>query len=232
MRKRILALVLVMAFALCGCSEQKPMPIDTPQTKDQTEIEKVTPEEAQPSAPFSESEQSEAMESSTAPEIKQPEPQELESEMQKQPAQTALPEDTGVTALSQDVPETPPVSTSKPQEAPKQEPASSVPQPSVQKTAYDYAFDMEAIKADCIEIGLSMGLNLDSSLTPSNAASWNPVTASENSQGAALKRNLESYIKFHTVENLGAYGIDEITDFNIYYEARGNGAYSIYFLFA
>ena len=47
-----------------------------------------------------------------------------------------------------------------------------------------------------------------------------------------LKQDLESYIKFHTVENLGSYGIDEITDFNIYYEARGNGVYSVYFLFA
>lgn len=232
MRKQILALVLIMAFALCGCSEQKPMPIDTPQTKDQTEIEKAAPEEAQTSAPFSESEQNEAMESSAAPETMQPEPQELESETQKQPAQTASPENTGVTAPPKDVQEAPPVSTSQPQEAPKQDPAPSVSQPPTQKTAYDYAFDMEAIKSDCIEIGLSMGLNLDSSLTPSNAASWNPITACENSQGAALKRNPESYIKFHTVENLGAYGIDEITDFNIYYEARGNGAYSIYFLFA
>lgn len=32
---------------------------------------------------------------------------------------------------------------------------------------------------------------------------------------------------FHTVENLGAYGIDEITAFNIYCEARGNGSYTV-----
>ena len=79
---------------------------------------------------------------------------------------------------------------------------------------------------------LDMGLALDSSLTPSNSTWWKPVTASQNNQGEALKQSLERYITFHTVENLGAYGIDEITAFNIYCEARGNGSYSIYFLFA
>ena len=106
------------------------------------------------------------------------------------------------------------------------------PQEEQPKTAYDFEFDMESIKADCIGIGRSMGLTLDASLTPSNATYWNPVAATQNNQGAALKRNLESYIKFHTPENLGSYGMDEITDFNIYYEARGNGECLIYFLFA
>jgi len=77
-----------------------------------------------------------------------------------------------------------------------------------------------------------MGLSLDSSLTPDNAAWWNPVTASQSNQGTALKQSLESYITFLTAANLGSYGMDEITDFNIYCEARGNGEYLIYFLFA
>ena len=80
--------------------------------------------------------------------------------------------------------------------------------------------------------GQSMGLRLDTSLTPSNASWWNPVTASRSNQGEALKQSLESYIKFHTAENLSAYGIDEISDFNICCEAKGNGEYLIYFLFA
>ena len=92
--------------------------------------------------------------------------------------------------------------------------------------------DIETVKDDCIGIGLDMGLALDSSLTPSNSTWWKPVTASQNNQGEVLKQSLERYITFHTVENLGAYGIDEITAFNIYCEARGNGSYSIYFLFA
>ena len=111
-------------------------------------------------------------------------------------------------------------------------PPQTVPEDTKPKTAYDYEFDIEAVKADCISIGLGMGLALDSSLTPSNSTWWNPVTASQNNQGEALKQSLERYVTFHTVENLGAYGIDEITVFNICCEARGNGSYSIYFLFA
>ena len=80
----------------------------------------------------------------------------------------------------------------------------SAPEKTKPKTAYDYEFDIEAIKADCIGIGQSMGLSLDSSLTPDNAAWWNPVTASQSCQGEALKQSLESYITFHTVANLGS----------------------------
>ena len=106
------------------------------------------------------------------------------------------------------------------------------PQEVQPKTAYDFEFDIEAIKADCIGIGQSMGLTLDASLTPDTASWWNPVTASQSNQGETLKQNLAGYIRFHTADNLSAYGMDEITHFNIYCEARGNGVYSIYFLFA
>ena len=100
------------------------------------------------------------------------------------------------------------------------------------KTAYDYEFDINAIRSDCIAIGQGMGYTLNTSLTPQNATWWNPVTASESNQGVALKSSLEQYIRFHTVANLGAYGMDEITEFNIYCESRGGGSYAIYFVFA
>ena len=125
-----------------------------------------------------------------------------------------------------------PVEKSEKTEPPAEIPPQTVPEDTKPKTAYDYEFDIETVKEDCIGIGLDMGLALDSSLTPSNSTWWKPVTASQNNQGEALKQSLERYITFHTVENLGAYGIDEITAFNIYCEARGNGSYSIYFLFA
>lgn len=102
------------------------------------------------------------------------------------------------------------------------------PQP---KNAYDYPFDISAIRSDCISIGMSMGYTLNASLTPQNATWWNPVTASENNQGGTLRISLEQYIRFHTVSNLGAYGLDEITEFNICCEANGDG-YTIYFVFA
>ena len=100
------------------------------------------------------------------------------------------------------------------------------------KTAYDYEFDINAIRADCIAIGQSMGYTLNTSLTPQNATWWNPVTASESNQGSSLKSTLEQYIRFHTVANLSAYGMDEIAEFNICCESRGGGSYAIFFVFA
>ena len=102
------------------------------------------------------------------------------------------------------------------------------PQP---KNAYDYPFDINVIHSDCIAIGESMGYTLNASLTPQNATWWNPVVASKSNQGDTLRTFLEQYIQFHTISNLGAYGLDEITEFNICCEANGDG-YTIYFLFA
>lgn len=143
--------------------------------------------------------------------------------------------------LSPIAPETEPVFTNPPETQPESEPpvetspvseleteASPETEP---KTAYDYPFDMDSIRSDCIGIGQGMGLALDGSLTPANAAWWNPVTASQSNQGAGLKQSLRSYVSFHTPGNLASYGMDEITVFNIYCEPRGNGEYSVYFLF-
>ena len=126
---------------------------------------------------------------------------------------------------------------SEPTEAPKQEspsqPAESEqPAETQPQTAYDYEFDINAIRADCIAIGQSMGYTLNTSLTPQNATWWNPVTASESNQGSSLKSALEQYIRFHTVANLSAYGMDEIAEFNICCESRGGGSYAIFFVFA
>ena len=77
-----------------------------------------------------------------------------------------------------------------------------------------------------------MGYTLNTSLNPQNATWWNPVTASESNQGSSLKSALEQYIRFHTVANLSAYGLDEITEFNICCESIGGGSYAIYFVFA
>lgn len=245
MRKQMLAIVLVLMLGLCGCSENK-----MTQTKEPTEetkgITKTAEVESTESLFSSESKQEdtaevpENTESSESPAQQTAEPEKSEPQTVKSnesPAVTAPPEDKGDPAKeteSEQAKETPPAATEKPQETPKSDepPAPSVTEAPVQKTAYDFEFDIESIKADCIGIGQSMGLTLDASLTPSNAAYWNPVAATQSNQGEALKRNLESYIKFHTPENLGSYGMDEITDFNIYYEARGNGEYLMYFLFA
>ena len=124
-------------------------------------------------------------------------------------------------------PTEPPATTEPPIPAETEPPVD--PQP---KAAYDYVFDINAIRADCIAIGQSMGYTLNTSLTPENATWWNPVTASESNRSSSLKSALEQYIRFHTVANLSAYGMDEITEFNICCESRGGGSYAIYFVFA
>lgn len=247
MRKQMLAIVLVLMLGLCGCSDSQ-----TTQTKEPTEettgITETAEVESTESLLSSESKQEDTAEAPEIAENSESPAQTAEPEKtnpqtvnnDESPAVTALPEDKGNPAKETEsvkAKKTPPAETEKPQETqppmetPEPQPTAA-PEETNPKTAYDYAFDIEAIKADCIGIGQSMGLTLDASLTPSNATWWNPVTASQNNQGTTLKQSLESYIKFHTVENLGSYGMDEITDFNIYYEARGNGEYLIYFLFA
>lgn len=179
----------------------------TPETKPQaeeTENRAAPPAESQPRKEITPAQVEQAKPETTAPEIQtEQKPQEPPDEAPETPTEPEPPAE----------PETPP------QEV----------QP---KTAYDFEFDIEAIKADCIGIGQSIGLTLDASLTPDTASWWNPVTASQSNQGETLKQNLAGYIRFHTADNLSAYGMDEITHFNIYCEARGNGVYSIYFLFA
>ena len=116
-------------------------------------------------------------------------------------------------------PTEPPATTEPPIPAETEPPVETQP-----KTAYDYEFDINAIRADCIAIGQGMGYTLNTSLSPQNATWWNPITASESNQGSGLRSRLEQYIRFHTVENLSAYGLDEITEFNICCESTGGGS--------
>ena len=254
MKKQVLAVLLLLVVMISGCAEASTAPTEKrePVTETKAAVESRTdsvfPSESKQTADPTESEAPEGTESQESTEAhetaasqptaqetqKAPEPAaEAPAEESQPPAATAA-ADTKAPVSAE---ETPPAPTEKPQET---QPPTETPQPqptaapeeTKPKTAYDYEFDIEAIKADCIGIGQGMGLTLDSSLTPDNAAWWNPVTASQSNQGEALKQSLVSYITFHTAENLGAYGMDEITSFNICCEARGNGEYLIYFLFA
>ena len=145
----------------------------------------------------------------------------------EQPKPAEPPAPTEPASTDQPAPSEPPAPTEPPAPVETEPPVETPP-----KTAYDYEFDINAIRADCIAIGQGMGYTLNASLTPQNATWWNPVTASESNQGSSLKSALEQYIRFHTVANLSAYGMDEITEFNICCEPRGGGSYSIYFVFA
>ena len=143
-----------------------------------------------------------------------PKEQPVATESDEAPAETPAPTE-------------PPAITEPPIPAETEPPVETQP-----KTAYDFEFNISAIRADCIAIGQGMGYTLNTSLSPQNATWWNPVTASESNQGSGLRSRLEQYIRFHTVENLGAYGLDEITEFNICCESIGGGSYAIYFVFA
>ena len=223
MRKSIFTAFLVLIMLLSGCADVSTAPTRNVESELVTETEAAAEVESTKSIYSSESNESKAPETSaaleTAAKVTEREP--VQSETVKQTE--------AVKQIEAETPVTKPTTENNnppPAEAPTQAASENT------KTAYDFEFDMVAIKADCISIGQSMGLRLDTSLTPSNASWWNPVTASRSNQGEALKQSLESYIKFHTAENLSAYGIDEISDFNICCEARGNGEYLIYFLFA
>lgn len=241
----MIAGMMLLVLTVSGCSAVSTAPTTINELAEETRAETETdstdsilPSESEKADAPVESkapEETESPESAAAPEQSQPiaeeapkapDPAAAVSSESKQPAAEATPAPTEQPQTAQQEPQ----ATQPPTETPPQ--PTAAPEETKPKTAYDYEFDIAAIKADCIGIGQSMGLSLDSSLTPDNAAWWNPVTASQSCQGEALKQSLESYITFHTAANLGSYGMDEITDFNIYCEARGNGEYLIYFLFA
>lgn len=232
MRKKMIAMLFVLILTLSGCADVSTAPEESDNYELVTEIEAAAETE---SSSFSESKESESAKTDTElesnAEVTKYEPVESEISKQNEPVSQG---ENQVFETNPAVTESSSAPVEKPEETepPARIPPQTVPEDTKPKTAYDYEFDIETVKEDCIGIGLDMGLALDSSLTPSNSTWWKPVTASQNNQGEALKQSLERYITFHTVENLGAYGIDEITVFNIYCEARGNGSYSIYFLFA
>lgn len=252
MKKQMIAGMLLLVLTVSGCSAVSTAPTTINEFAEETRAEAemkgrdsiLSSESMETDAPVENKapEETEKPESMAAPEEtvsqpieeeapKAPDPAVAVSSESKQPAAETTPAPTEQPQAAQQEPqETQQPIAETPPPAPPQ--PTAAPEETKPKTAYDYEFDIAAIKADCIDIGQSMGLSLDSSLTPDNAAWWNPVTASQSNQGEALKQSLESYITFHTAANLGSYGMDEIRDFNICCEARGNGEYLIYFLFA
>lgn len=229
MKKQMIAGLLVLVLTVSGCSTVSTAPTKINELAEETRAETET--ESTDTVLFSESKKTDApMESKAPEETESPESAAVPEETASQPIAEEAPKAPETTPATMEQPQTAQPTTETPPPTPPQ--PTAAPEETKPKTAYDYEFDIAAIKADCIGIGQSMGLSLDSSLTPDNATWWNPVTASKSNQGEALKQSLESYITFHTAANFGSYGMDEITDFNIYCEARGNGEYLIYFLFA
>ena len=228
------------AVTLTAETAEKEMPAqpastEAPLTSEMPEI--YSPGESEPPKQTEPPRQTESVETPKQDAASRPTEPEKPVETQPEPTKPAEPpketeqpkptEPPAPPAPTEPAPTEPPTPTEPPAPVETEPPAETQP-----KTAYDYEFDINTIRSDCIAIGQSMGYTLNTSLTPQNATWWNPVTASESNQGSSLRSALEQYIRFHTVANLSAYGIDEITEFNICCESRGGGSYAIYFVFA
>lgn len=144
-----------------------------------------------------------------------------------EPEQPTAPQPSSEPAPSKQ-PETPPASEPEETEEPSQP-----EQPQQPKSDYEYPFNIDQIRMDCIAIAQGYGLTLDTSLNKGNSSWANPVTASQNTQNDLLKRQLQESIMYYADdeyrESMGLSPLN-LTIFNIYCEPAGNGAYTIYFL--
>lgn len=134
-------------------------------------------------------------------------------------------------------PAEPPAVTQQPEPEPivPEEPIQPPAQPEIPKTIYDFAFDANAIRAELIAIGQSMGLahiTEDDGIpcTPDTCSWAAPVTASESFQGDNLKRALKDYVT-SMPSIIGSYGGAQLTSFTIYVQDNGGGSYTFYFLY-
>lgn len=103
------------------------------------------------------------------------------------------------------------------------------------RSIYDYEFDVEAIRAELISLGESMGLSHITSdggiaCTPDTCSWASPITASQSLQGENLKRALQSYVS-SMPSIVSSYGGGAISYFTIYVQDNGGGSYTFYFLY-
>lgn len=217
-------LTMVVATLLCGCgSEQKDLPSSTEPNEVFSSASKQTEPENTESQDVSETASEMPQTSFHATKETEPEstvPPELRAEPTK--TETEQPQEKTDAPKAPATTE-PPAKTETPTE------------PVKPKTAYDYAFDIEAIRSDLIAVGESMGLTHITSddgteITPSNSSWATPVTASRSFQGENLKRKLTDYVQ-SMPSILSAYGGAAIEYFTIYIEPLDGGSYRIYFLY-
>lgn len=215
-------LTIVFAALLCGCgSEQKDLPSSTEQNKVFSSASEQSIPENTESQEMAETE----IPQTSPPASKEPEPEStIPPEKKAEPTKTEIkqPQEKTDAPKAPATPE-PPTTTETPTE------------PVKPKTAYDYAFDIEAIRSDLIAVGETMGLTHITSddgteITPSNSSWATPVTASRSFQGENLKRKLTDYVQ-SMPSILSAYGGAAIEYFTIYIEPLDGGSYRIYFLY-
>lgn len=197
-------------------SETEPAQTAEEKRKDEAPVKSEKPRQIPASA-------ADASDQTEAPPVQPPKAEE------SKPAESTQPEPAEPTQTEPAEPQQPEPAESTQPEPPKE------PEPEQPKSAYDYGFDMEAIRSDLIALGEGMGLThitIDSgtAVTPDNASWATPVTASGDFQGDRLKRKLQDYVQ-SMPGLITAYGGEPIEYFTIYIEPLDGGSYRIYFLY-
>ena len=191
MRKKMIAMLFVLILTLSGCADVSTAPEESDNYELVTETEAAAETESTESSSFSESKESESTKTDTElesnAEVTEYEPVESETSNQNEPVSQG---DNQVYETKPAVTESSsaPVEKSEKTEPPAEIPPQTVPEDTKPKTAYDYEFDIETVKEDCIGIGLDMGLALDSSLTPNNSTWWKHRQSCYHHQQAESRR--------------------------------------------
>ena len=234
MKHKILffGVVLVFLVSMCGCNAGK---TDVSDNSDTAEISSSAGK-TEVVTEYKPESDTKPTETDTEPTSEATEPAKAPTSSKnateaKKPTESVLPkpEETKPT-VSSDTKEP-----DKPAQPEKTTPTEQPTEETKQKTAYDYEFDIEAIRNDLISLGCSMGLTHittddGTAITPDNAVWATPVTASELFQGERLKRKLTDFVQ-SMPSVISAYGGASIENFTIYIEPLGSGSYRIYFLY-
>ncbi len=236
MKNKILCFGLVLIFltSMCGCNAEKAdilessdiadcsSSVSNTETSDETdttvksEPEKLTETAITTSEPISESNETAPTESKKPVEADKTDiPAAPKAETEKPKPEAPKP------PVSEETKEP-----KKPVQSDKEPPAEQPTEEVKPKTAYDYEFDIEAIRSDLISLGCSMGLTHITTddgmaITPDNASWATPVTASECFQGERLKRKLTDYVQ-SMPDIITAYGGAPIEYFTIYIAKQTN----------
>lgn len=159
MRKKMIAMFFVLILSLSGCADVSTAPEESDNYELVTGTEAAAEAESTESSSFSESTESKSAKTDTALES-DAEATACEPVDSKTPKQTepVLQEENNMSETKPAVTESSSAPAEKPEETepPVVIPPQTVPENTKPKTAYDYEFDIEAVKADCISIGLGI----------------------------------------------------------------------------
>lgn len=157
----MIAMLFVLILTLSGCADVSTAPEESNNYELVTRTEAAAEAESTESSSFSESTESKSAKTDTALEsdAEATACESVESETPKQ-TEPVLQEENNVSESKPAVTESSsaPAEKSEETEPPVEIPPQTVPEDTKPKTAYDYEFDIEAVKADCIALVLIWGL--------------------------------------------------------------------------